>query len=215
MKILATILDFIFPRHCLSCKIRGTDICFSCLTSSPPAERECAEWIFPLYDYRHKPLKEAIWLLKYKNRKRIASILGRALVDRISEEVGDLHSIENFTNPILIPIPLSRKKFWSRGYNQAELIAMEIEKLSDRNLKMKKNILVKKKNTKQQAKVVNKEARIKNIIGSFTVKNPDLVKNKNIILVDDVVTTGATLGEAKKILEQSGAKKVIAFTVAH
>jgi len=66
-----------------------------------------------------------------------------------------------------------------------------------------------------QAQIENRQKRIKNIIGSFAVKNKDIIKNRNIILIDDVTTTGATLNEAKKVLREAGAKKIIAFTIAH
>ena len=71
------------------------------------------------------------------------------------------------------------------------------------------------KNTEHQARIKDRRARLKNLSGSFAVKNEGLIKNKNIILIDDITTTGATLAEAKKILKQAGVRKVIAFTVAH
>ena len=66
MCFLNTILDIVFPVHCVSCGKEGSDLCLKCLLDSPPAERESANWIFPLFDYRHLPIKKSIWLLKYK-----------------------------------------------------------------------------------------------------------------------------------------------------
>jgi len=82
-------------------------------------------------------------------------------------------------------------------------------------LKLEKDTLIKPKDTKHQAHIENRSERLKNIIGSFAVKNPEAIKGKNIILIDDILTTGATLTEARKILKYSGARKVVAFTVAH
>ena len=78
-----------------------------------------------------------------------------------------------------------------------------------------KNILVKTRNTEHQARIGERSARLKNLVGSFAVKNPELVAHRNIILIDDVTTTGATLAEARKVLRAAQARKVIAFTIAH
>ena len=138
--------------------------------------------------------------------------------------------IENFKDAILIPIPLSRRRYRERGYNQAELICKELIKLDsnsninlrygvdekmERNFSLEKNILIKIKETEHQANIKDRRDRLKNLVGSFYVKNPEVIKSKNIVLIDDVLTTGATLTEAKKILKQNGARKIIAFTIAH
>ena len=157
-----------------------------------------------------------VWNLKYKNKKEIAEIFTEYLYPKILEELSELKLLENFHNPILIPIPLSKKRFKERGYNQSSLIAKNLEKLDKKeNFVLEENILFKRKETEHQARIKNKQARLKNLIGTFSVKNQELIKNKNIILIDDVTTTGATLKEARKILRENGAKKIIAFTIAH
>jgi len=83
------------------------------------------------------------------------------------------------------------------------------------NMQLANNILIKPKETEHQARIRDRRERLKNIAGSFAVKNNEKIKGKNIILIDDILTTGATLSEAKKVLKQAGARKVIAFTVAH
>jgi competence protein ComFC len=220
--ILNNILNIVFPAKCISCGKTGAELCLSCLSAAPYAERENADWIFSLYDYRHPPIKKALWLLKYNGKKRLTKIFARVIYDRILEELSDLSVLENFCEPILIPIPLSRKRYNERGYNQAQLICEEIVTLSS-NLErgrgevfiLETNILIKPKETEHQARIKDRRTRLKNIIGSFAVKNTEKIKNKNIILIDDITTTGATLAEAKKILKQNGARKIIAFTVAH
>ena len=221
--ITNSILNVIFPLKCVSCGEKGKDFCAVCLSDAPPAERETANWIFPLYDYRHPPIKKALWLLKYDGKKRLAKIFAEILYEKIMEELSELSVMENFHEPLLIPIPLSPKRYRERGYNQAELICRELIKIShlrysvDMHNKfiLEKNILIKPKETEHQARIKNRRERLENIIGSFSVKNGENIKNRNIILVDDITTTGATLAEARKILKQSGAKKIIAFTVAH
>jgi competence protein ComFC len=145
------------------------------------------------------------------------------------EELSELSMLENFTKPILIPIPLAKKRLRLRGYNQSELICQELIKVNNTRLStsidngidltLEKNILIKPKDTEHQARIRDRNLRLKNLSGSFTIKNIDknkvLLKNRNIILVDDITTTGATLGEARKTLKQCGARKIIAFTIAH
>lgn len=216
MSVLSTILEVIFPSHCLACGQNGVDLCLKCLLDSPEAERESPKWIFPLFDYRHPPIKKSLWLLKYKGKSPLAKVFAEVMYGRILEELSDLSVMENFKNPILIPIPLSPGRHQERGFNQAELICRELIKIDNNiNLKLENNILVKIKDTKHQAHIHTRSERLKNLIGSFDIKNKEQVKNRNIILIDDIITTGATLTEAKKILKQKGARKVIAFTVAH
>ena len=103
-----------------------------------------------------------------------------------------------------------------RGYNQTLLLAEKLQDIDRKeNFKLEKNILIKNKETIHQAHIKNKRERLENLIGTFNVQNKDLIKNRNIILIDDVVTTGATINEAKKELRKNGARKIIAFTIAH
>lgn len=211
----------------MSCGKNDTDLCISCLQEAPRAERESDQWVFPLYDYRHPPIKKALWLLKYKGRKRLAKIFAAAVYEKIIEEISELTVLQNFSKPILIPIPLSPQRFRERGFNQAELICLEILKINERyseqreaiKLFFTKNVLVKTKNTEHQAQIKDRRTRLKNMADSFEIKKNnqevDLIKGRNVILIDDITTTGATLNEAKKMLKKIGARKVVAFTVAH
>ncbi len=216
MLFLDTILDIIFPCHCISCNISGSDLCEKCLSLCPGTERESPSWVFPLFDYRHPPIKKAIWLIKYKNKRKLLNTFAETLYGVMIEELSDLKVMKNFQEPILIPIPLSKKRYRERGFNQAELLCEKIIEIDEHKyLKLEKNILIKTKDTLHQTSIKNRRDRLKNLSGSFIVKNNKLLKGKNIILIDDVTTTGATLSEAKKILKGAGVRKIIAFTIAH
>lgn len=219
MGFLNTILDVIFPAKCLLCGEVGTELCSVCLNEAPAAERESAKWIFPLYDYRHPGIKKSLWFFKYKGKRKLAGIFADGLYGKIAEELSELRTMENFVKPILVPIPLSAKRRRERGFNQAELICREILKINNLrgglNLKLVENVLYKTKDTEHQARIKDRRERIKNMTGTFSVKNEELIKSRNVILIDDILTTGATLGEARKVLKQFGARKVIAFTIAH
>lgn len=216
MGLVNAVLNLLFPSYCLVCGESGVDFCLKCLSASPAAERECAKWVHPLYDYRHPGIKKSVWLLKYKGKKPLASVFAEALYGRVLEEVADLYIMENFSSPLLIPVPLSPQRYRERGFNQASLVARHLASLdNNKNFTLEENILVKPRDTKHQARVESRAERLRNLEGSFKVANPDLVRGKNIILIDDVVTTGATLTEARKTLKEAGARHVIAFTVAH
>ncbi|MDQ3244774.1 MAG: hypothetical protein M3P22_00270 [bacterium] len=221
MSIINIILDFIFPVDCISCGKRGEYLCIVCLAQIQEAQRESLSWVFPLFDYRDPLIKKALHLLKYKHKKPIANIFGSVLYNRIIEELSELSLLENFTQPLLIPIPLAPKRKTERGFNQSLLICkylMQIDKTNRQNsFELRYDILIKPKDTTHQAHIHNRTERLKNLLGSFNIniKNQTLVKNRNIILIDDITTTGATLSEAKKTLKKYGAKKIIAFTIAH
>ncbi|KKS58269.1 MAG: ComF family protein, partial [Candidatus Nomurabacteria bacterium GW2011_GWF1_42_40] len=131
MRFLNTILDIVFPVNCVACGKSGVDLCVVCLNDSPEAKRESVKWIFPLYDYRHPPIKKVLWLLKYKGKKRLANVFAEVMYGRILEELSELSVMENFRKPVLIPIPLSKKRCRERGYNQAELICQELIKINN------------------------------------------------------------------------------------
>ena len=133
MKILNTILNILFPINCFSCGKRGSDICLKCLSEISPALRESASWIFPLFDYRNPIVKKSIWLLKYNGKKRIANIFAEIMYGKITEELSELSVMKNFREPILIPIPLSKKRYRERGYNQAELICKKLMEIDEKN----------------------------------------------------------------------------------
>lgn len=216
--MLKFLLNFIFPSNCIICKKADFDICRECLFSCPLNEKENIDWIYSIFDFKDPVVKKSIWLLKYKNKKYFAEFFGEILYEKIIEELSDLEIFENFKNPILIPVPLSKEKRKERGFNQTELLCENILKHAtenNKNFSYLKNIIQKNKNTKNQARIKNKRERIENIKNAFTLKNPEQIKKQNIIIIDDVTTTGATLKEIKKILKQNGARKVIAFTVAH
>ena len=111
----------------------------------------------------------------------------------------------------IIPVPISSKRFKTRGYNQSYLIANKIAK------KLKKECdiisLVKTKNIVEQSKL-NKEQRQENIQGVYTITSKKRIQGKNIILLDDIYTTGSTTNECSKMLKQAGAKSITVFTIA-
>ena len=128
----------------------------------------------------------------------------------------DFVLLDNLQKPLLVPIPITRRRKWMRGYNQSELLAHEITvKDSTGSLEFAPHILKKIRHTKPQTTIKERAERLRNIEGCFATQNPERIRKRDIVLIDDIYTTGATLREAAKILKSSGARKIIAFTVAH
>jgi ComF family protein len=111
----------------------------------------------------------------------------------------------------LVPVPLHPKRKKRRGFNQAQAIAEELEKI--KGIQVAKGILVKVKNVPAQTSL-EAEDREKNVIGAFRVSKKVHAKGKRLLLIDDVYTTGATIRECSRVLKKAGAKEVKAITIA-
>lgn len=206
------VLDFLFPARCLRCRAEGAYLCRKCATTLPSAEPPEDEWIHAVFSYQHKLARRAVWLLKYRGRTDLARTLGSLLAERLAEELAELETMENFRAPILVPVPISSRRRRERGFNQAELLARVVA------TELKKEYcpaLEKIRETEPQAKIKTRDARLKNLKDCFVVKNPESVRGRNVVIIDDVTTTGATAREARRALRQAGAKKIIACALAH
>lgn len=148
----------------------------------------------------------AIHNLKFNFMQDVADALCYYINTYISVFEEDEFSLNNFD--MLVPVPLSNQRLNERGYNQAELIALNIS--SHFNIPLEKNILFKTKNTKPQS-TLSHDKRKENIKNAYSCNHD--VSGKNIILVDDVFTTGNTLDACAKVLKDRGAKTVSAITV--
>lgn len=113
---------------------------------------------------------------------------------------------------IIMPVPMYAKKKAIRGYNQAELLAKCLANEIG-IIQYKNDILLKILDTKKQS-TLNKKERSQNLIGAYKIQNAEILQNKNIILVDDIFTTGSTANECSKMLKQAGANKICVLTIA-
>jgi competence protein ComFC len=216
MNFYRMILDIIFPTYCLSCKKKGEFLCFSCISKFDEPRENKDSKATSLFDYRNPIVKHALWVLKYKNKRGIAENLGKALYEKLLEEYVEIKLVGKSNPPIIVPIPISKSRKRKRGYNQSELLVRAI--LASDHEKLFKNgigILEKIKNTEPQARIKNRQERLKNVEGVFAAKKNISLLGQTIFLIDDVTTTGATLKDATRALKSAGAKKVYMFTVAH
>jgi ComF family protein len=150
-------------------------------------------------------LRVGLQRFKYGGALYARSVLTEILVDSFRKH----YSHEEFD--LILPIPVHTRKLRERGFNQAILLA---EDLSARTLiPLKRTCLIKSVNTPPQAGL-HRQERLKNLRGSFRVARPGAIKNKRVLLVDDVSTTGSTIGETARILNKAGAVRVDALVLA-
>ena len=165
----------------------------------------CRKWpkdflkVHALYPYE-KEVREALKKIKYHHEPWRGEAMGKLLASLVPE--GDW---------VLIPIPLHRSKEKERGYNQSLCLAKGIAEIKE--MKIYTKVLYRRKKTKVQAGL-SYYARQENIKNAFSIQNEGLIAGKNVLLIDDIMTTGVTLAVASKVLYAHGAKKVEAVVFA-
>ncbi len=232
IKIKNIILHLLFPRTCFCCGIDlplenkgflckdclkklkkpGPIICQRCGITLKDGGAHCfncrgtkakhfkCSLIRSALDF-NEPSRALIHGLKYEKHINIAKFLA-PLMQKTLLENPDFLEAEYF-----VPVPIHKKRFKKRGFNQSEILARELSSLTDIPTL---NALVRIKNTKSQTKLTKKE-RAENIKEAFTCTMPSEIKKKAVILIDDVCTTGATLEECAKVLKKAGAREVYAL----
>lgn len=207
--------EILFPESCAGCNKKDTALCFSCKNSIPYFSGNTEEpWISALAPYQNETIHRTIKRAKYKRRPEALIAFGSLLADRIQEET--MHEV--VLSPVhwfVIPIPITKNHLLIRGYNQSELLAQSaLRRLSPEAYSFAQ-FLHRKNNSKSQVELARKKDRLKNPLNTFIVSLDDRICNSRIVLIDDVVTTGATLREARRVLCNAGAKEVIAVTLAY
>lgn len=206
------LLDILFPQKQRVRELEAMDPS-AFAVKVPKTLARAGPGMMSLFDYRDPMIRDAIWELKYRGNKRVATLLATVMYDELLAFLEEYAPLTNFTEPLLIPIPLSKQRERERGFNQSKLLTDVLCKLdSDRNFTYSP-ALTKARHTPSQTRTTGRAERQKNLRGCFVANS--LVTSRNIILIDDVATTGATLLEAKRALRGAGARRVIAFTVAH
>lgn len=146
-------------------------------------------------------------ILKYKFQEE--SYLYKTFVNFLLKNENFFKKIEKYDT--IVPVPISKKRLKSRGYNQSELIAKEISYNS--NLTLETECLYKVRNIVEQSKL-NKEERLKNIQGVYELVSKEKLYKKKILLIDDIFTTGSTVNECAKVLRNASPRKIGVFTLA-
>ena len=217
--------NLLFPQRCIGCDQEGNLICSSCRNSLPrimpplcprcgrPQSSgilcpSCVSWRAEIDGIRSPfrfdgVTRQAVYQLKYRNLRALAAPLAQLLNDYL------------ITNPmpgeVLVPVPLHRKRLRERGYNQSSLLAREIGKLT--NLPVADDCLIRQRHALPQAKTSTVDERHSNVTNAFASRDERL-RGKQVLLVDDVATSGATLDACAAALKAAGATSVWGLVLA-
>ena len=235
------LLNFVFPLDCKICEkliqeSKGYSICEDCFKTIELIEhpycikcgkplistgyfkqnREilCLECKRKKYSFEfsrsigiyNKVLKKCIHLFKYYGEKKLAIPLGKLMVDYLLKNVEFTEKIE-----LIIPVPLHNNDLKKRGFNQSVLLGKAIGDYF--SVPVREKVLIKKKLTPFQVNLSKKE-RERNILSAFSVEKPEEIEGKNILILDDVFTTGSTVEECAKELMKARANNIIVLTLA-
>lgn len=218
MDFLEKALSFIFPPVCGICgKPDESYLCKQCYQKWQKEKNT-----FPIIENYQKNktsfIKEHCYLFPYKGilREKILqykfdnkAYLARMFFEFFVKNEKVCGFLKNYD--IIIPVPMTKKKVAQRGYNQSEIIARKIAK--KRQIPIEKNVLQKKRNNQTQS-MLKKAQRFENVKNVYKIENKQKIKEKKIVLFDDIYTTGATVNECAKILLQEGAETVGVLTIA-
>ncbi len=230
-RFLLKVRDFIFPLQCLICSSEGDNIlCSACMKNISfikgiccnrcgyklsdnyvvntfiCAECTCNPPLFSTLRsvmFYNEDSKKIIFDLKFSDKLHLAKLYGKWLFDISHHILSDID--------IIIPVPLHRWRLLNRGYNQSSLLANSLAKYA--KIDVDHLSLLRIKNTRPQS-LSSKASRLSNVKNAFAIRDGKNVKNKNILLIDDVVTTGSTLHFCTKTLLESQAKSVHILTIA-
>ena len=216
MNLIKSLLNLIFPLECKACRRplkagNPTYICSKCLKKirfiKEPyyfKEKHYFKKIYSIGPYQGV-LREAILLLKYQGVKVLIPPLGKILLEYCEENI-DFSSFG-----FIFPVPLFMSKKREREFNQAEAFAQIIGKRY--SLPVSNENLLRIRDTRKMSGL-NLEERRRNVKGAFVVIEKEKVRNKRILLTDDICTTGATVDECSKVLLTAGTKEVTVLTLA-
>jgi ComF family protein len=231
--VIDNIINLAYPLHCAICKKKldpsdkravchfcmssiarnPKPYCRSCVRSHGGGGAMCGEcvkahfvflraWSACLYKDN---LKELIHMLKYNRKKYLSKTLSKLMIDFVNEEREVLEDVDAITF-----VPISSRRFADRGFNQSELFAKDISKMFGVPVI---DLLKKIKKTANQNEL-SRDGRLLNLKNAFKVRRGPVIGDLRLLLVDDVMTTGATLNECAKALLASGAKDVRCLTLA-
>ena len=219
------VTDFLFPSQCIGCGKTGDFICVHCLNKLPyllpPLCKKCGrpessgyycsncwgvqtsiETIRSVFVF-DGIIREAIHELKYHNLRAIAPCLAKYMTE--------YYKSNGLPGEALLPVPLHANRLRNRGYNQSALLAEKISELI--NLPVLHEVLFRIKDSNPQALTPDVHVRRQNVLDAFYCCSGEVV-GKEVILIDDVCTSGATLEACAEALKKAGTKKVIGFTLA-
>lgn len=213
MNFINSALDYFFPPICGMCgEINENYICNNCYENIKKIKK-CV-----INEYNNRNFSKHLYIFKYEG------IIRNKIIEFKFEDKGYLYKMFakiilsdkktcNFIKKydVIIPVPISKKRKKKRGYNQSELVANELAQKLNQDIWT--DIIIKKKDNKPQSEL-NKLERIKNVEDIYEINKPIEVKNKKVLLLDDIYTTGSTVNEIARKLKQNQTQEIGVITLA-
>ena len=211
--ILERILRWIFPPKCVLCgkvlEEQETDFCGNCRIEAPVCPVNGRKKL-PFLDswlgvwYYEGSVRDSLLRYKFRGRRSYAKVYGRVLAMKLQQAYP-----EEFD--LLTWVPISDLRKFTRGYDQVELLA---EAVAEELGIPSRPLLKKVRHNKPQSGITGDAQRRANVLGAYRAVDPQLVKDKKILLLDDIITTGATVSECARVLLTAGAKEIHCGAVA-
>ena len=212
MKLLHGLLELLFPRKCLLCdrvlERDWLDLCPQCRVKQPLCP--ISKIKYPFIDswlslwYYEEDVRQSLLRFKFQGKRCYAAGYGRLLAMKLQEEQPARYDLITW-------VPVSRYRRFSRGYDQVELLAKAVSTETDIPWVA---CLRKIRNNPPQSGIVGQAKRRANVLGIYEAANPEMFSGKQILLIDDIITTGATAGECARVLLTAGAKQVYFASLA-
>jgi len=212
MRLYHFLMDLLFPPRCVLCHgLLGkeeTDLCHNCRVEAPfyPKGKRKIQFLdsFAAVWYYEGTVRASLLRFKFRGARGHARCYGRILAMKLLEAEPDGFDLITW-------VPVSRLRKFRRGYDQVELLAKAV----GQELGMEPVPVLKKiRHNPQQSRLHSEAARRANVLGAYRVENPELVRGRRILLLDDILTTGATASECGKELRLAQAKEVHCAAVA-
>ena len=221
-RVIHTVLQTLFPSPCYGCGTKRALACSTCLAIREPRKKPCwycnietgpssictkcrpksivtrVIWALP---YKEQSTKELIKTFKYRNKPALGSALAKTLAHAVDD-----HGIPHATT--VVPVPLHATRLRERGYNQAEILAKHLDRPYDATL------ISRVQAAPSQVLSPTKKERIRQVRGAFYAPHPHKVSGRDFLIVDDVITTGATAHEVASVLHKAGARNIYIAALA-
>lgn len=234
--MLRGVSDLLYPHNCLLCHHylnsyqKTLPLCSNCFNTiefnHPPFCQKCSRHLSDAhqtlcgdclrkdfrFDYAFSPcfynetMRKLLHIFKYGNKTSLRHCFIEIVFSFLKNRPVSLDSID-----LVIPIPLHPVRLRERGYNQSSLLAEGLAQKLE--LPICRQNLIRARHTQNQARVPPKN-RFTNIEGAFRIKHPAKIKDKSVLLVDDLLTSGTTVSEAARVLKEAGARRVDVLTLA-
>lgn len=214
MSVLSVILDLLFPAKCVFCRKvlsgKERDICSDCAGKLPFTEGQHTLVKGEFFDVCAAPLyyrdlvRDSFLRFKFQDMTKYAACYGHIIAECVREQL-------NGKFDVITWVPISAKRQKDRGYDQSQLlafaVALELDDVAIETIKKPVDVPA-------QSGLTDSSQRRANVMGAFEVVDPELIEGKRILLIDDIITSGATLSECARILLTAGAQSVVCAVLA-